>query len=175
MEKIRVGVSSCLLGNEVRYDGGHKLDRRLIDALGRYVDWIPVCPEVEYGLSVPREAMRLVETEGDYRLVTIKTGIDHTDGMRAWAETRLLDLAKSELSGFVFKSRSPSSGLRAVQIYSPQGASSRTGVGIFAKAFTERFPLMPVEDDDRLHDPQLRENFIERLFIFHRRQALATA
>jgi uncharacterized protein YbgA (DUF1722 family)/uncharacterized protein YbbK (DUF523 family) len=172
MEKIRVGISSCLLGNKVRYDGGHKLDRYLTDTLGRYFDWVPVCPEVEFGLSVPREAMRLVGKQGDYRLVTIRTGIDHTDGMRAWAERRLLGLAKLELSGFVFKSKSPSSGLRAVKVYGSEGVSSRTGVGIFAKAFTRRFPLVPVEDDLRLHDPGLRENFVERLFVFHRWQTL---
>lgn len=170
MEKIKVGISSCLLGNKVRYDGGHKLDRYLTDTLGRYVDWVPVCPEVEYGLSVPREAMRLVGEPDDYRLVTIKTGIDHTDGMRTWAKRKLLELAKLELSGFVFKSKSPSSGLRAVKIYSGPGAPSRSGVGIFAKSFIETFPLTPVEDDGRLHDPGLRENFIERLFVFHRWQ-----
>lgn len=172
MEKMRVGISSCLLGNKVRYDGGHKLDRYLTDTLGRYFDWVPVCPEVEFGLSVPREAMRLVGKQGDYRLVTIRTGIDHTDGMRAWAERKLLDLTKLELSGFVFKSKSPSSGLRAVKVYGSEGVSSRTGVGIFAKAFTRRFPLVPVEDDLRLHDPGLRENFVERLFVFHRWQTL---
>jgi uncharacterized protein YbbK (DUF523 family) len=142
MEKIKVGISSCLLGNKVRYDGGHKLDRYLTDTLGRYVDWIPVCPEVEYGLSIPREAMRLVGREGDCRLVTIRTGVDHTDGMRAWAEGKLRDLATLGLAGFVFKSKSPSSGLRGVKIYGTQGLPTRTGTGIFAKAFTEGFPLL---------------------------------
>jgi uncharacterized protein YbgA (DUF1722 family)/uncharacterized protein YbbK (DUF523 family) len=172
MEKIKVGISSCLLGQKVRYDGGHKLDRYLIETLGRYVDWVPVCPEVEYGLSAPREAMRLVGKPGDYRLITIKTGKDHTEGMRAWAERRLRDLARMELSGFVFKAKSPSSGLRAVKIYGVTGVASRAGIGIFAKAFTESFPLMPVEDDSRLHDPALWENFVERLFVFHRWRAL---
>ncbi|HAR95014.1 MAG TPA: DUF1722 domain-containing protein [Deltaproteobacteria bacterium] len=175
MEKIKVGISSCLLGNKVRYDGGHKLDRYLTDTLGRYVDWIPVCPEVEYGLSIPREAMRLVGREGDCRLVTIRTGVDHTDGMRAWAERRLRDLETLGLAGFVFKSKSPSSGLRGVKIYGTQGVPARTGTGIFAKAFTEKFPLTPVEDDGRLHDPGLRENFVERLFVFHRWQGLVGA
>lgn len=172
MEKIKVGISSCLLGNKVRYDGGHKLDRYLTETLGRYVDWIPVCPEAEYGLSIPREAMRLVGRQGDCRLVTIKTGIDHTDGMRAWAEGRLRDLATLGLAGFVFKSKSPSSGLRGVKIYGTQGVPTRTGSGIFAKAFTEKFPLTPVEDDGRLHDPGLRENFVERLFVSYRWQNL---
>lgn len=173
MERIRVGISSCLLGQKVRYDGGHKLDRYLTETLGRYVEWVPVCPEVEYGLSVPRQAMRLVGEPDDNRLVTIKTGIDHTQGMREWAENRLADLRESELAGFVFKSKSPSCGLRGVKVYNAAGMPNRTGIGIFAEKFTERFSFMPVEDDGRLHDPALRENFIERLFVFHRWQALA--
>lgn len=174
MDRIRVGISSCLLGNKVRYDGGHKLDRYLTETLGRYVEWVPVCPEVEYGLPVPRDAMRLVGKPGTYRLITIKTGMDHTDGMRSWAEGRLNLLAREDLCGFIFKSKSPSSGLRSVRIYGAEGTPpSQAGVGIFAKAFTERFPLMPVEDDGRLHDPGLRENFIERLFVFHRWRSMA--
>jgi uncharacterized protein YbgA (DUF1722 family)/uncharacterized protein YbbK (DUF523 family) len=173
VEKIKVGISSCLLGHKVRYDGGHKLDRYLTETLGCYVDWVPVCPEVEYGLSTPREAMRLVAGQSECRLVTVKTGVDHTDGMRVWAEHRLSDLATSGLAGFVFKSKSPSSGLRGVKIYGSQGMFSTAGTGIFAKAFTERFPLVPVEDDGRLHDLALRENFVERLFVFHRWQNLA--
>lgn len=172
MEKIKVGISSCLLGNKVRYDGGHKLDRYLTETLGCYVDWIPVCPEAEYGLSIPREAMRLVGRQGDCRLVTVRTGVDHTDGMGAWAEGKLRYLATLGLAGFVFKSKSPSSGLRGVKIYGTQGVPSGTGIGIFAKAFTQQFPLTPVEDDGRLHDPGLRENFVERLFVFHRWQNL---
>ncbi len=170
MEKIKLGVSSCLLGERVRYDGGDKRDRFLTDTLGAYVDWVLVCPEVESGLSVPREAMHLVGDIEAPRLVTIRTGVDHTSRMRKWAKKKVTSLAAEDLCGFVFKSRSPSSGMRGVKIYSPEGIPISTGSGIFAKAFQDRFPLLPVEDEGRLHDPGLRENFIERVFVYKRWQ-----
>ena len=173
MEKIRLGVSSCLLGNKVRYDGGHKLDRYLTETLGRYVEWVPVCPEVEYGLSIPREAMRLAGTPEAPRLVTIRTGIDHTEGMLRWVEGRLRELEDADLCGFVFKGRSPSSGMRAVKVYLPSGIPSHKGVGIFAGVFMKHFPLVPVEEDGRLQDPTLRENFLERVFVFWRWRKLS--
>ena len=166
--KIKLGISSCLLGEKVRYDGSHKLDHYLTDTLGQYVDWLPVCPEVEYGLPVPREAMRLTGNAQNPRLVTTRTGVDHTEGMKQWALRRLDALEHKELCGFIFKSRSPSSGMRGVKVYNPSGFPVRTGVGIFARAFMERFPLIPVEDSGRLQDPALRENFIERVFVFRR-------
>lgn len=166
--EIRLGISSCLLGQNVRYNGGHKLDRYLHDTLGRFVEWVPVCPEVECGLGVPRESMRLVGDPAAPRLVTAKTGIDHTGRMQRWADRRLDGLASEDLSGFVFKSASPSSGLKAVKVYDEKGSPSRRGTGIFARAFTERFPLLPVEDEGRLNDPGLRENFIERVFAYRR-------
>lgn len=168
---LRVGISSCLLGNSVRYDGGHKLDHYLRDTLGPFVAWVPVCPEVEYGLPIPREALRLVGEPADPRLVTVRTGVDHTGGMQAWAKRRLDELEREELCGFVFKSRSPSSGMRQVTVYGGSGAPAKAGVGIFARALKERFPLLPVEDEGRLQDPDLRENFIERLFVHARWQA----
>jgi uncharacterized protein YbgA (DUF1722 family)/uncharacterized protein YbbK (DUF523 family) len=168
MEKIRIGLSRCLLGDNVRYDGGHRQDRYITDTLGRYFEWVPVCPEVEYGLPVPREAMRLVGDPASPRLVTVRSGIDHTDGMRKWAEQRLDELAGEGLLGFIFKSRSPSSGMAAVKVYSPAGTARKAGVGIFAGLFMKRFPLIPCEEDGRLHDPALRENFIERIFVFKR-------
>jgi uncharacterized protein YbgA (DUF1722 family)/uncharacterized protein YbbK (DUF523 family) len=166
--KIKLGISSCLLGEKVRYDGGHKLDHYLKETLGQYVDWLPVCPEVEYGLPVPREAMHLAATAEGIRLVTSRTGVDHTYGMSRWAGQRLNELLKEGLCGFIFKSRSPSSGMRGVKVYNPSGIPAHKGVGIFAGAFMKRFPLMPVEDDGRLQDPALRENFIERVFVFRR-------
>ncbi|HXX57577.1 MAG TPA: DUF523 and DUF1722 domain-containing protein [Thermodesulfovibrionales bacterium] len=168
MEKLKLGISSCLLGDRVRYDGGHKLDHYIRETLGRHVDWVPVCPEVEYGLSVPREAMRLVRAAAGPRLMTSLTRVDHTDGMRRWAEKRLSELEKEDLCGFIFKSGSPSSGMRGVKVYNPSGVPSRTGVGIFAGAFMERFPNLPVEDEGRLQSSSLRENFIERAFVFKR-------
>lgn len=167
-EKIRMGISACLLGDSVRYDGGHKLDHYLRDTLGRYVDWVSVCPEVESGLPVPREAMRLVGGAAAPRLVTTRTAMDYTDRVTAWTSGELRRLAQADLCGFVFKTKSPSSGMRGVKVYGPSGRSSHAGVGIFARAFMERFPLLPVEDEGRLQDQGLRENFIERVFVFHR-------
>jgi uncharacterized protein YbgA (DUF1722 family)/uncharacterized protein YbbK (DUF523 family) len=169
-DKITLGISSCLLGETVRYDGGHKLDLFLTDTLGPYVEWLSVCPEVESGLPVPREAMHLVGDPGSPRLVTIRSGVDHTNRMRQWTNKKVTALTAEDLCGFVFKSRSPSSGMRGVTIYSPEGTPAGTGSGIFAKAFQDRFPLLPVEDEGRLHDPALRENFIERVFVYKRWQ-----
>jgi uncharacterized protein YbgA (DUF1722 family)/uncharacterized protein YbbK (DUF523 family) len=167
-DRIRLGISACLLGEKVRYDGGHKLDPFLSETLGRYVEWVPVCPEVECGLPVPREAMRLIGDADDPRLVTIRTGRDFTELMARWADQRLPGLESADLCGFVFKSRSPSSGMGGVKVYNPSGIPTRRGKGIFAKKFMEHFSLLPVEDEGRLHDPELRENFIERVFVFRR-------
>jgi hypothetical protein len=128
---------------------------------------------VEYGLPVPREAMRLAGDPEAPRLVTVRTGIDHTEGMLRWAERRLGELEREDLCGFIFKSRSPSSGMRAVKVYLPSGIPSPKGVGVFAGAFMKHFPLMPVEEDGRLQDPTLRENFIERVFVFWRWRRLS--
>ena len=172
VEKIKIGISTCLLGRNVRYDGGHQWDRYLTETLGRYFTYIPVCPEVEYGLPVPREAMRLVGDPTSPRLVTIRTGIDHTAGMQSWAVGKLQELEPESLCGFIFKSKSPSSGMTAVKVYVPGGMPVKRGVGIFAAAFAARFPLLPAEEDGRLHDPALRENFIERVFVYRRWQLL---
>ena len=166
--RIRLGISSCLLGNPVRYDGQHKLDRFLRDLLGKHVDWVPVCPEVECGLGVPREAMRLVGDPEAPRLVTRQTGRDLTEPMLAWARRRVPELAAEDLCGFVFKSESPSSGMERVKVYGPGGMPVKKGVGLFARAFQAAYPLLPVEEEGRLHDPRLRENFIERIFTFRR-------
>ncbi|MGE4551527.1 MAG: DUF523 domain-containing protein, partial [Desulfovibrionaceae bacterium] len=149
-----LGVSRCLLGEPVRYDGGHQLDRFLRDELGPFVTWAPVCPEVECGLPVPREAMRLVGDPAAPRLVTQKTGADHTARMAAWAAGRLEALAGLGLCGFVFKKDSPSSGMTRVKVYPEPGGPARPGVrqgvGVFARLFMARFPHLPVEDDGRL-------------------------
>ena len=149
VEKIKIGVSTCLLGEKVRYDGGHKLDRYITETLGQYFDYVSVCPEVEYGLPIPRESLRLVGDPASPRLLTTRTGMDHTEGMNGWAERRLDDLEHEELSGFTFKSRSSSSGLKGVKVYTTQGMPSYSGKGIFAVAFTRRNPLLPVIDDGR--------------------------
>ncbi len=165
---IKIGISACLLGTPVRYDGGHKLDRFLRDTLGQYVEYVPVCPEAECGLGVPREAMRLEGNADSPRLVTRNSRVDKTDRMLRWAKKRVTGLAVENLCGFIFKSSSPSSGMERVKVYNEKGIPSKTGVGIFARVFMETFPLLPVEDEGRLHDASLRENFIERIFTLKR-------
>ena len=169
---LRVGISRCLLGEEVRFDGGHKRDTFLTEVLGRYVEWVPVCPEVEAGLGTPREAMRLVGDPQDPRLVTIKSVTDHTRALEMMTKNRIEELKELDLSGYVFKKGSPSCGIERVRIYNKHGRPSRNGVGLFARAFIEQFPLIPVEEEGRLCDPTLRENFIERVFCYRRWQEL---
>ncbi len=166
--KIRVGVSSCLLGNPVRYDGGHKHDRYITDILGNYFDFVPVCPEIECGLPVPREAMRLLGDSEAPRLVTSRNGIDLTDTMLGYCHKRVRELEKDDLCAFIFKKDSPSSGLHKVKVYGDSGQAQKKGRGLFAAALTNHFPLLPVEEEGRLHDAGLRENFIEKVFCYHR-------
>lgn len=165
---IKIGVSSCLLGNKVRYDGGHTRDRFITDTLEQYMDFVPVCPEVECGLGTPRPSMRLKGDVAKPRLVVTKTDEDHTDQMSTWAEKRLEELAREELCGFIFKKNSPSSGMARVKVFNEKGQPVKKGRGIFAGMFMNRFPLIPVEEDGRLNDPKLRENFIERIFTLQR-------
>ncbi|UCG12277.1 MAG: DUF1722 domain-containing protein, partial [Deltaproteobacteria bacterium] len=172
--KIRIGISACLLGEKVRFDGGHKLDRYIVNTLGQYFDFVPVCPEVECGLGIPRESMRLVGNPENPWLITHKTKIDHTERLLSWARGRVQELEREDLCGFIFKKDSPSSGMERVRVYTEKGMPAKTGVGMFARAFMEHFPLLPVEDEGRLHDPRLRENFIERVFTLKRwREILA--
>jgi uncharacterized protein YbgA (DUF1722 family)/uncharacterized protein YbbK (DUF523 family) len=175
LEKIRIGVSACLLGQPVRYDGQHKHDHYITDTLGQFFEFVGVCPEVECGLGVPRESMRLVGDPTAPRLLTTRTAIDHTDRMNTWAAHRVEELEKERLYGFIFKSRSPSSGMENVKVYSDKGMVSGKSPGLFGKAFLEHFPTLPCEDEGRLNDPDLRENFIERVFTLWRyREAVRT-
>jgi uncharacterized protein YbgA (DUF1722 family)/uncharacterized protein YbbK (DUF523 family) len=167
-EQIKLGISSCLLGEKVRYDGGHKLDRFLTDTLGQYVHYVPVCPEVECGFGIPREAFRLVGDPESPRLVTSRTRQDYTERMVEWARKRVIELEREGLCGFIFKSDSPSSGMERVKVYSDKGMPVKRGRGVFARLFMDYFPLLPVEEEGRLHDPGLRENFIERIFALRR-------
>jgi len=169
---VRIGISQCLLGEHVRYDGGHKRDGLLLEALGRYVEWVPVCPEVELGLGTPREPMRLVGDPHAPRLVTINTGVDHTDAMNRFASQRVRELETLNLSGFVFKSGSPSCGIGGVPLFSTEGMETPDGAGLFAQAFMQHFPDMPVEEESRLHDPQAIENFLERVRAYCRSRNL---
>ena len=162
---LRIGISSCLLGQLVRYDGGHKHDRFLTDTLGPFVEWVPVCPEVELGLGTPRESIHLVEDGGAVRLVGTRSGSDHTEAMRRYARSRVEALAREDLSGYVLKKSSPSCGLERVRVHRRSGVA-RNGRGLFAEALLERFPNLPVEEEGRLSDPRLRENWIERIFAY---------
>jgi len=168
LTEIKIGISSCLLGHEVRFDGGHKHDRYITQTLGDYFTWLPVCPEVECGLSVPRESMRLVGDIDSPRLITNKSGRDLTDQMLDWCRLRVEELAEEDLCGFIFKNRSPSSGMERVKVYDANNVPRAAGVGLFARAFKNRFPLLPTEEEGRLHDPILRENFIEQIFVYRR-------
>ncbi len=167
--KMRMGISACLLGQKVRFDGQHKHDRYLTSTLGQYFEYVPVCPEVECGLPVPREAMHLEGDPAHPRLVTVRTHQDLTEQMLSWARGRVEELAQEQLCGFIFKSDSPSSGMERVKVYGAPGSSpSRNGIGMFARTFMERFPLIPTEEEGRLHDPKLREMFIETVFTLQR-------
>lgn len=167
-QPIKLGVSTCLLGEKVRYDGGHKWDRFLTDTLGKFVEYVPVCPETECGLGVPRETLRLEGDPDQPRLITTKTRKDYTDQMTEWGRKRIAELETADLRGFIFKKDSPSSGMERVKVYNGKGGVSRKGSGIFARMFMNHFPLLPVEEEGRLHDPGLRENFIERIFAYKR-------
>ncbi len=134
MEKIRIGVSTCLMGDPVRYDGGHAHDRYVTDTLGQYVEFVPVCPETEAGLGIPREPMRLVGDPESPRLLTIKTKRDMTDILVTWARKRVRELEKEDFCGFIFKSKSPSSGMERVKVYTESGMPVKKGVGLFARA-----------------------------------------
>ena len=169
---LRLGISRCLLGEPVRYDGGHKLNPFLTDVLGQHVEWVPVCPEVEAGFGTPREAMRLVDDMAEPRLLTVRSHQDHTGRMRRYAKTRVRELHALNLSGYVFKKDSPSCGTRRVRVYARDGRLLGTGKGLFAEAFQRAFPLTPIEEEGRLRDQGLRENFIERVFGYHRWQVL---
>jgi len=162
MAPITLGISSCLLGEQVRWNGGHKLDRFLTDTLGRFVRYCPVCPEVECGFGVPREPLRLLGDPYAPRLVTLRTKQDFTERMLRWARRRVRELETEDPCGFIFKGKSPSCGMERMRFYDAKGT------GLFARVFMEHFPLVPVEDDGRLHDPTLRENFIERVFVMKR-------
>ena len=169
---IRIGVSSCLLGETVRYDGGHKRHAFLTETFGRFVEWVPICPEVECGLGTPREPMRLVDTAKGVRLLTVKTAVDLTRQLERYAKHRVAELAEADLSGYVFKKDSPSCGLMRVKVYEPHGVARRTGRGLFAARFVEECPNLPVEEEGRLSDPRLRENFVERVFAYSRLRRL---
>jgi uncharacterized protein YbgA (DUF1722 family)/uncharacterized protein YbbK (DUF523 family) len=170
---VNLGISACLLGQQVRYDGGHKRDTYLVEVFGSYVTWVPVCPEVEMGLGVPRDTLRLELQGDDLRLIMPKTGVDYTERLRTFAGQRLAALAKDRLDGYILKKDSPSCGMERVRVYARDGMPRKAGQGLFASALTQYFPHLPVEEEGRLNDPRLRENFVTRVFAYRRWRQMA--
>jgi len=167
-DEIRIGVSMCLLGENVRYDGGHKRSAYITETLAAYFKFVPVCPEVEIGLGIPRETLRLVRVGDAVRMIAPSSGSDHTVAMSRYASAKVRALRAESLSGYILKKGSPSCGMERVRTYTPTGMPSTSGRGLFAHALLEAFPLLPCEEEGRLNDPALRESFIERVFAYHR-------
>jgi uncharacterized protein YbgA (DUF1722 family)/uncharacterized protein YbbK (DUF523 family) len=165
---IKIGVSSCLLGEKVRWDGEHKQDLFVKNLLGQFFEWVPTCPEVEIGMGIPRESVRLTGNHESPHLVGNTTRTDWTRRMNRYSKKRSAELAKLNLCGYIFKSRSPSCGIARIKVYGDNGNATSKGRGLFANAFMQKYPLVPVEDEDRLHDARIRENFITRVFAYHR-------
>ena len=165
---IRLGISCCLLGDPVRYDGGHKYNDYLVNGLGRQVEWVPVCPEVEAGLDTPREPMQLVSRTKTLRLVTIESRRDLTAALRRFSVSRLKELEQLDLSGYVFKARSPSCGVNDVPLHDRHGKAQGMGAGLFARAFQKHFPLIPIADEGRLAHSAHRQRFLEEVSGYHR-------
>lgn len=173
-EKIRVGISECLLGEKVRYDGGHKKNDYVVNTLSNFFEWVPVCPEMDIGMGVPREPVRLLGDIHRPRFVTSRANIDLSDKMYAYVRQKVRELQKRGLCGYILKKDSPSCGMERVRVTNASGQSARPGVGIFARHLMNGMPLLPVEEEGRLNDPRLRENFIARVFCYFRwRQMLA--
>jgi uncharacterized protein YbgA (DUF1722 family)/uncharacterized protein YbbK (DUF523 family) len=167
-DEIRIGVSTCLLGEEVRHDGGHKHDRYITGTLARYFRFVPVCPEVEMGLGVPRKTLRLVREDDRVLMIEPATGRDRTAQMERFARRRVGQLERMDLCGYIFKKGSPSCGMERVRAYTPAGMPAQSTSGLFAAAIRARIPLLPTEEEGRLNDPHLREGFIERVFAYRR-------
>jgi uncharacterized protein YbgA (DUF1722 family)/uncharacterized protein YbbK (DUF523 family) len=171
-EPIRLGISSCLLGEEVRFDGGHKRDAYLVDQLGCWVEWVPVCPELEIGMGIPRPTIRLEQREEGEVLVAPSTGRVFTEEMARYARERVGALQQVGLDGYVLKKSSPSCGMERVKVYGAKGPLHKKGVGHYARVLQERWPALPTEEEGRLNDPGLRENFVERIFARNRWRVL---
>jgi uncharacterized protein YbgA (DUF1722 family)/uncharacterized protein YbbK (DUF523 family) len=183
-ERIRIGISSCLLGQKVRFDAGHKRDTFLTETLGPYVEWVPVCPEIEVGMGTPREPVHLVRdsaragADGEpvpLRMIAPRSGTDWTDRMTSYSRARVAALAALDLSGYVLKRDSPSCGMERVKVHAPGAMPERSGTGLYASALLARMPTLPVEEQGRLSDPRLRENFVERIFAYRRLRTLFAA
>ena len=163
-EPLKLAISSCLAGAQVRFDGGHKKDADLLEMLAPHVEWVSVCPEVEVGMGTPREPVRLERVNGAVQMIGTTSGKNHTASIEALAVSRAADLRDAGVCGYVFKSKSPSCGL----LDTPISGDERLGRGLFASAITTLIPDLPVEDETRLHDKMVRDNFIERAFAYRR-------
>ena len=170
-EKVRVGISSCLLGEKVRWNGDHKEDRYVTGTLAQCFEWVAVCPEVEIGLGTPRETIQLVGDPETPRLKTTRTDIDLTNQMLKYARRKVRELEALHLSGYILKKDSPSCGMQRVRVYNDSGMPVKKGVGVFARVLMDHLPFFPVEEEGRLKDRTLRENFIVRVFCYRRWQA----
>ena len=166
VERLKIGISRCLMGERVRYDGGHKRSKFLVGNLSKFVDWFPVCPEVESGMSVPREPIRLVEVGHEVRLLGLDSGEDHTAGMMSFSQRKLEELREIGISGFIAKSKSPSCGLYRVEVHGTGQPSNSAGRGLFTDQLLSRYPSLPVEEESRIADPDTRDNWIERVFAY---------
>jgi len=163
-----MGISSCLLGAEVRYDGGHKHDRYLTDVVGKWFQWVLVCPELELGLGVPRPPIRLVHGGDNPRLVEHVSGDELTERMESYAREKVVQLQETGLDGFILKGASPSCGVEGVKVFGQDEEPSRNGVGVFAGVLIRRWPDLPVAEEGWLEDPGLRRDFFERVLRRHR-------
>ena len=165
---VRIGISTCLLGEQVRYDGGHKRSAFINSHVAGVAKFVPVCPEVELGLGVPREPIHLVKDRGQIRLRGTKSKADHTDRMKEFAEHRVTELQSQELDGYILKKDSPSCGIQRIKVWNTSGQPVKSGRGLFAEVLMRRMPLLPVEEEGRLNDPILRESFFEQVFAYRR-------
>jgi uncharacterized protein YbgA (DUF1722 family)/uncharacterized protein YbbK (DUF523 family) len=166
--KIRVGISTCLLGQEVRYDGGHKRNQFIVEVLGDFFSWVPICPEVEVGMGTPRESVQLVRNGQATRMIAPRSGRDWTDEMLSYSQKRVESLKAEELRGYILKKDSPTCGMGRVKLYDENGVPSRDAIGLYAKVLLEIYPNLPIEEEGRLNDPAIRESFITRVFAFNR-------
>jgi uncharacterized protein YbgA (DUF1722 family)/uncharacterized protein YbbK (DUF523 family) len=171
-EPIQLGISSCLLGTKVRFDGGHKRDRYLTDVLGEWFEWMSVCPELDIGLGIPRPTIRLVAGEAGTRLVEPKSGEDLTERMEVYSREKVDMLMARDLDGYILKRASPSCGMERVKVYTEAGMPLKAGAGVFARVLMEKWPNLPVEEEGRLNDAVLRDRFIEHVFCRHRWRTL---
>ena len=170
--RMRIGVSQCLLGENVRFDAGHKRNEYVLLTLGKWFEFVPVCPEMEIGLGTPRESLRLVQLGNQVRLVAPKSASDHTATMLEYSKRRAKQLESQRLVGYVFKKDSPSCGMERVRVYADAGMPNKNGRGLYAAAVIDLMPALPVEEEGRLGDPRLRENFVTRVFAYSRWLAL---